>query len=156
MARKFEFRLEAVERVRRRARDAQRRAVARSLGELNAVDAVIAGYQHELGLTLDLARACQAAVHLPMAQLRDQHLYRGWLRRRIDDTGEERKRRLGALRAAQAALAEASKQLRVIEQLRERQWAAHAAALAKAEQLAVDEAALQGHRRATTEATSGE
>lgn len=142
MARRFRFRLDAVERLRCTVRDAQQRVVA------DAARAVAAAQRRESAWADDLhgsfvgSRMVQSAARVDMACLRTYQLYRGWLRRTIESAGAEVSERSQTLEGERTKLAEASKQLKVIQKLRERQWRRHIQEIKREEQAVNDEAAV--------------
>lgn len=147
MARRFRFRLETVRKLRRQAQDVQRRAVADVVRTVGLVEERIAGLTRQLHGTTDQSRNAQQARRLDMASLRGHQFYRSWLHRQITEADAELTRRKAQLEAERARLAEASKRLKVIEKLRERQWTRYRTGVAREEQAAADEAALTMHMR---------
>jgi flagellar export protein FliJ len=141
MARRFPFRLKTVQRLREQARDAQRRVVAEKVRQVGTVEQHIAAFTGELDRAVGESRDSQAAARIDIAAVRDQHRYRGWLRRRMGDSFADWEVKQRELFAEQAGLIEASKRLRVIEKLRDRQWREYQAEVRREEQAATDEAA---------------
>ncbi len=142
MARRFRFRLDVVERVRRSLRDAQQRVVA------EAARAVAAARNRETSWTNDLqgsfagSRMIQSSARIDMTCLLTYQLHRGWLRRTIESAGAEVLEKLHKFEEERTKLAEASKHLKVIEKLRERQWQRHVQEIKREEQAVNDEAAV--------------
>ena len=147
MAGRFRFSLEVVRRVRRQAQDAQRRAVADAVRTVTAVENRIEQLTRELADTMDRTRDVHRPGRLDIASLRGHQFYRGHLHRRILESGAELSGRQTELQRERAKLAEATKQLKVIEKLREKHWQRHLTEVRRAEQAAFDEAALQVYRR---------
>lgn len=155
MARRFRFRLDTVERVRRSLRDAQQRVVA------EAARAVAAARSRETSWTNDLqgsfagSRMVQCAARIDMSCLLTHQLHRGWLRRTIESAGAEVLEKLHKFEEERIKLADASKHLKVIEKLRERQWQRHVQEIKREEQATNDEAAvhmfLRGARTSAVE-----
>ena len=147
MARGFRFRLEVVRRLRKQAQDAQRRVVAgavRSVAEAQNRLTELAG---ELRSTVGRTRETQRARRIDVVSLQRHQLYRGWLYRRRMEAREELGRRHVELDRQRENLAEATKQLKVIEKLREKQKMRYDLRVERQERAAYDEAALQTHRR---------
>ncbi len=142
MARRFRFRLDVVERLRRSVRDAQQRVVA------EAARAVAAARNRETSWTNDLqgsfaqSRMVQSSARIDMACLLTYQLHRGWLRRTIESAGAEVLEKLHKFEEERTKLSDASKHLKVIEKLRERQWQRHVKEIKREEQVANDEAAV--------------
>lgn len=149
---RFRFRLEVVRRVRRQAQDEQRRVVADVVQAVAAAEQRVAGMTQALAETIEHKRGVQQAARLDVASLRGHQFYKGWLQRRILESHAELSRRRVDLDRARARLGEVTRQLKVIEKLREKQWVRHQAAVMREEQAAFDELALQAHlRRERTE-----
>ncbi len=150
MARKFRFRLETVRRLREQARDARRRVVSEN------VRAVTGAEQHRAELVrarrdrMQEMRLVQQTGRLDAVSIRRHFVHAGYLEHQLDVSETELTKRRGELRAEQDRLAEASKRLRVIEKLHERQWRRYLADVAREEQAALDEAAVQPYTRRPT------
>lgn len=147
MAGKFRFRLETVERIRRRELDERRRDVAAAVRDAQRVKDRIEMLTQQLATTIEIKRGLQRGDRLDMRSLRNHQFHQGDLHRRLLQSGEELRRCEQTVRQEREKLAEASKRLKVIEKLREKQWHRHVTALRKAEQAAMDEAALQKYMR---------
>jgi len=143
MARRFRFRLETVRKVRERERDAQRRALAEAIGQVRRIEERIALFSAQLRRMVEECRGAQRRGPLDMASVRGQQFYRGWLQRCILVSDVERTAGKARVDAERARLGEASKRLKVIENLRARQWARHKAEVAREEQAIANETALQ-------------
>lgn len=142
MARRFRFRLDVVERLRRSARDAQQRVVGEAALAVAAAQSRELAWTNDLHGSFDQSRSVQSAARIDMIFLRTYQLYRGWLHRIIESAGDEVSERLQKLEGERTKLAEASKHLKVIEKLRERQWQRHVREIKREEQAANDEAAV--------------
>ena len=151
MAGRFRFRLDVVERLRRQARDARRRVVGDAVRAVQSVEHRIDQLARQLAETFDRTRGVQRAERLDMVSLRGHQVYRGYLHRRILQSGVELSERQRELEVERDKLAEASKRLRVIEKLHERHWRRYLTQLHREEQAVNDEAALQGFLRGRRE-----
>lgn len=147
MARKFHFRLRTVERLRKQAVDQQRRIVAEAQRAAGAAEEANAARNRELEHEREAARQRLDARVLDLPLLRSQQLFRAWLKGKAVETVRQAVSARADLGRERACLAEASKRLKVIEKLRERQWQRHTAAAQRAEQALYDEAALQRYVR---------
>jgi flagellar export protein FliJ len=78
-----------------------------------------------------------------VTSLRGHQFYWGWLHRKILESTVELAARKTRLEVERGKLSEASKRLKVIENLRDRQLARYQAAVAREERAASDEAAMQ-------------
>lgn len=147
MARRFRFRLETVRRVRERERDAQRRAVARAVQVVTHVQERITALTTQLQHTIDDARGVHETARIDMRSLRGHQLYRGWLHRKILESDAELVQRKVEYESERTRLAESSKRLKVIENLRDRQWARYRKEVVREEQVAADEVGIQRYLR---------
>ena len=143
MAGRFRFRLGVVERLRRQARDSQRRVVADAVRGVRHVEQRIAGLTRQLAETVDGTRAAQEAERLDVVSLRGHQIYRGGLHRWILESDAELGERQRELDTERNRLVEASKRLKVIEKLRERHWGRYLTQLRREEQAITDETAVQ-------------
>jgi flagellar export protein FliJ len=147
MARRFRFRLEAVRKLRERERDGQRRVVADAQREVRRIEQRIALLTEQLHGTIDRSREVHRRGHLDMVSLRGHQFHSGWLQRCILASDVELCAGRARVDAERARLGEVSKRLKVIENLRERQWTRYRAEVAREEQGVADEAALQMYLR---------
>lgn len=147
MARRFRFKLEAVQKLRKQARDAQRSQLANALQAFRQKEDMILEYEHQLGETVSSTRTAQSADQLEMGLIRRHQFYRTRLHQRIAQAAIELEETRKDLRREQAKLGEATQRLRAIEKLREKQWARHALHAAREEQAELDEAGAQGYIR---------
>ena len=139
MAGGFRFRLDAVERLRRQDRDGQRRKVAEAARDVQHVENRIALLTQQLADTVDGTRRQRQAQFLDVVSLKRQQFYRGELNRRIEESNKGLLEKLAALEAQRATLIESSRQLKVIEKLRERFRARHEEKMRRIERRAMDE-----------------
>lgn len=153
MARRFQFRLETVRRLRRQARDVQRRVVADAVRAATTVELRIAGFLRRLQGTLDRSGETMQPGRLDVASIRRHQIQRSWLHRKIDESNVELGQRRQELDAQRDKLVEVSRRLEVIELLREKRWRRYLADTARREQTVGDEAALQGYLRGRREST---
>lgn len=152
MAKRFRFRLETVERLRKQARDEQRRAVAIAVRELAAAEARAAEWTEQLRRTVELTRSARMSETLDVAALRGSQFHRNWLHGRILESQAEIGQKRMSLDAERIKLGEATAKVKVLEKLRQRRWTRHLQTVAREEQAVADEIAGQGHlRRSTTD-----
>lgn len=143
MAQQFRFRLETVRKLRSQARDRQRRIVAEAVQQVVRNEEHIAQVNRELRSSLDDALSDRSAMKMDVAALRENQLYRGWLHRKILDADIELTKSNSVVNQERSKLVEATKRLKVLEKLRERQWDRYQTKLKRAEQMMYDEASLQ-------------
>ncbi len=151
MAKRFRFRLEAVQRVRTQKRDAQRREVAAAAQRATDVEQRLGQLGDTLRATLDGSRSRRCAERLDVAVLSGDQQQREFLHRAILACQEELRQRQQELKAERVKLADTSKRLKVIETLREKQWRRHREEANREEQAEGDEVAVQRYVRAHAE-----
>ncbi len=145
MARRFQFRLATVLRVRAvREREAKRR-VAEKWAEIARLDALTQQTYAELDARQETLRKTQHAAGLDLQELARQRAWIAHLRKMQWERQNLRRRLLEQLRELQAQLAAARTQTRVIEKLKERNLAAYRAALGKHEQSQSEQLAQHLH-----------
>ncbi len=139
MAKRFQFRLETVLRVRRQREDAAKRVVADRLRQIAEVKSEMRAMQDQIDSELSAFRASHASGELDMRQVA-RHRY--WLVQ-LDQgvmTNTSRLRDLErALAQERQELGEARKQVRILEKLEERQRERYMKALERAEAAENDE-----------------
>jgi flagellar FliJ protein len=111
--------------IRRQREDQHKRIVAERLGQIAEVRNEIRRLEELSSQGLDAIRAVQQAGRLDLQQALTQ---RGWVAH-LHKASLDAQSRLGTLEARlaqeRAALAEAAKQRRILEKLKERQWSRH-------------------------------
>lgn len=147
MARRFRFRLETVRRLRKQTMDAQRRVVAVAVRAVTLVEERIAVLTRRRFGAVGQSRDAMRSHCLDLVSLRGQQVYRAWLDHEIAKSNESLAGKRVDLEVERAKLAETSKELKVIEKLRERQWKRFCVEIAREQQAANDEAALQMYLR---------
>jgi len=155
MAKRFRFRLDVVERVRRQKRDQHRRTVAEAVRAVRHMEDYTASLSDQLRRCVEEMVLAQSHVSLDVALVRTQEYHRNWLHRQMVNARFELDRRQNDLIAKRGELAEATKQLRVIEKLRERQWQRHVLEARREEQTISDEMAVTQYLRASAAAAQG-
>lgn len=147
MARRFEFRLETVERLRRAAKEQQQRAVAAAAREVRRVEERIQRTSDELRAQVHETRSAGRARRIDVGVIRSHEFYNARLQRTILYAQADLAARQRELAAERNKLAEAMKRLKVIEKLRERQWQRFRQEQERQDQAETDEMALQMVRR---------
>lgn len=147
MAKRFRFKLEAVKRIRVQSRDAQRRAVADAVREVQLKEEAIREYEGQLRDTVTKTTVAQEAQRLDMTLIRGHQFYRTRMQQRIVRAELDLADSQAELRGQQAKLGEATKRLRVIEKLYDKQWQRYTLQVAREEQAELDEVAAQGFVR---------
>ncbi len=97
----------------------------------------------------------QSDARLDVTLVRTQEFHRNWLSRQMVNARVECDRRQGELASKRGELAEATKQLRVIEKLRERHWQRHVMEVKREEQSISDEMAVTRYLSASAATAQG-
>ncbi|MEK7710751.1 MAG: flagellar FliJ family protein [Planctomycetota bacterium] len=141
MAKRFQFRLEVVRKLRERAHDEQRRVVAGAIGAVAGAERRIERLSDQLRETVEVTRGERLTERLDVAALRGQQFYRSWLHGRLLDSDAALAKKKVELDLERAKLGEASAQLKAIEKLRERRWKRYLVQVRREEQAVNDEVA---------------
>lgn len=147
MAKRFQFRLEMVERIRRTARDEQRRVVAEKLRRVRGIEEQLAELRDRYEANVESMRTLQRATVLDGAAIRAQQYYRGQLDRMTGAISSELEKAEAELKRERDELAERTKQLKAIEKLHERRRKQYEAEQRRREQIESDEQSVQAYRR---------
>ncbi|MGB0714390.1 MAG: flagellar export protein FliJ [Phycisphaerae bacterium] len=163
MAKNFRFRLSKVLDIRVRARDEQRIHFARAQAAVQEVDMLIDSLRDSMAANGDAGRRALSATRddgtLDIEVLRSQVAVQRTLEARISQQLQHRSASAAHLEEQRAKLVEASRMVRVIEKLRERQLAQHMEAERLAEARAADDAASSRYtnlERSMADSLSGE
>lgn len=141
MAKKFQFRLDAVRDMRKRARDEAARRVAVKLTEVAAVQRRVEDFSRQLRDLVDTGRADREGKSIEIAALRMQQYYGKWLHDRIMETSTALLQRESELSEERGNLTQATAKLKAIEKLREKRWQKHVLLVRREEQATTDEVA---------------
>jgi len=133
MAKRFEFRLEALLKIRKQAEDACKRAVADRLRSIGVVQGEIAVLQDQIRSEIGAFRRTHAVGRLDVTQVMRHrhwliHLHQGALMGHARLAELQRR-----LQEDRAALAETRKRVRILEKLKERQYERYRRDLDRAE-----------------------
>ncbi|UCG16766.1 MAG: flagellar export protein FliJ [Phycisphaerales bacterium] len=148
MAKRFQFRLEAVLKVRKRKRDEARRIVADRQRRIGRIAERITACRNGIGEAVEESRRVQHATAPDVTALRRYRSYIAAMDRAIGDAEIAMSGERDRLREEQRQLARANKEVKAIEKLRERQLARHCEQERRADRAEGDEISLQLHRRA--------
>ena len=146
MARRFQFQLETMLRVRQlREREAKRKVAAKR-AEIALVDRLNTQTVEEISRQQAALLAGQREGRLDPLTLQRGRAWIGHLRRTIGQRHVQRAELLAQWQELQAAWHAARTQARIIEKLRERRWEEYVHDRERKEQAAADELAQQLHR----------
>ena len=143
MAKKYSFRLQTVLRLRKTTEDECRRRVADRLRTIAQVESDVRhlGEQHDW--EVERSRAEQLGPGMDVLTVRRRRGYMGHLRRRKHACEAHIRSLREKLDQEQRALAQASKEVKALEKLRDRQWERHRAGQLRAERAEEDEIGQQ-------------
>ncbi len=147
MAKRFVFRLDAVLKVRRQRRDHCRRVFAEQLRLVQQQERHLAELGDRVQAESRVRRSDAGQGELDMNLLRSRQYYVGHLQRTIESQEVELERLRQALEAERETLVGASRELKVIEKLRERQWERHCEAASRRETAEANESSVDLFRR---------
>lgn len=142
MAGPFQFRLEVVQRLRRLELEREQRVMAgcvQAVLEARQLADLVAGRMDE---NAQQRRNMQQDSRPDVAGLRTEQLHLLWLRRMQDQTRQELARRQEIMEAQRQKLVAASRKVKVIEKLRDRQWKRYQDEERRAERKEHDELAM--------------
>ncbi|MBI1825603.1 MAG: flagellar export protein FliJ [Planctomycetes bacterium] len=141
MAKRFQFRLEAVRRIREQAKDARLRDLAGAVRQFSASKHVLESLGDQLSESTDELRGSKKLGLLDLSALRAQQYFGVWLEWQIRDASADVQEKRKAVDAERKKLADANAQFKAIEKLRERAIARHALQNRREEQMEMDEIA---------------
>ena len=129
------------------ARDRQQRTLADAVRSVESAGQRIANVTQQVEDAAAHTRFDRQRERLDVASIRATHLYRGFLEQQLAQERIALGRTMADLDAHRAKLGEATKNLKVIENLRDRQWRRHRVEVARQEQAAYDEVGAQQYAR---------
>jgi flagellar protein FliJ len=125
LARRFQFRFETMLKIRQQREDQHKRIVGERLAQIAEIREELSRLEQLTGQGIHSVRAIQQVGRIDLQQVMAQ---RGWVAH-LHKATLEAQARIGALEARlaqeRAALAEAAKQRRILEKLKERQEERH-------------------------------
>lgn len=139
----FEFQLEGVLRHRERAEKDRQRDLAAAQSEMVRLDAELQSLNRDVQQSTADVRDHHLVGRLDMGYLAAHRRYMLGMQRRVMAVAERMGQQQVVVDAARRALAEASKQKKILEKLKEKQQLAWAAAIARHEAVALDELTTQ-------------
>ncbi len=146
MAKKFQFKLEVVRKLRERERDIQRRKVAESIRAVTEAERRVEGLNASLRGTMDDGRNVLSSIRLDLGQVRSQRFYQSWLHGTILESNEELGKRERELTVDREELGRVNARFQSLEKLKEKKWQRHLQEVSKEERAMFDEIALQRYQ----------
>lgn len=147
----FEFRLDVVRDLRRRARDLQINALSRSIAHASAAANAISRFAKQLDDAAEYERDGKHGAALDMAALRSNAYFATWLTQKIEQSRARLSECEILVSEERGKLAKATAQWKAIERLREKRWKMHVAKTKRVEQSATDEFGARSFALANTE-----
>lgn len=141
MAKKFQFRLDVVRDMRKRARDEAARLVAGKVAEVANVQRRVEAFSRQLRDLVETGCADRGEKSLEIAALKMQQYYGKWLHDRITESTATLMQTEAELSEDRGKLTQATARLKAIENLRERRWQRHLLVVRREEQAITDEVA---------------
>jgi flagellar FliJ protein len=141
MAKVFRFRFETMLKIRRQREDERKRVVADRLHQIAQVRKQMHSVDRQIAEEIDAIRNCQIEGTIDLQQTVRHRNWLTQLRRAALDAQSRLQFHETRLAQDRAALAEATKQRRILEKLKERQWSRHETGVRKAETREADDAA---------------
>lgn len=143
MAKKYTFRLQTVLRLRKTTEDECRRRVAVCLREIALAESDVRRLDEQFGWEVSRSRDDQQSSEMDVTIVRQRRSYMGYLQRRHYEIEEHIRVLRKKLQENQGALAHASKEVKALEKLRDRQWDRQRELERRAEQAEEDEIGQQ-------------
>jgi flagellar FliJ protein len=147
VARRFQFRLETVLRLRREREQAQQRVVAERVRLLSAAQGRLRAAGDQLIDAVAAARGDRGVGRLDVTQIARQRFWIGHLQRIVMEEEQSSHEIAHRLVAERRRLTELARDRRAIEKLRERQERRHRDEFARVERIELDEVATIAWRR---------
>lgn len=142
----FHFRLETLQKIREAERDNRRRRLAEALQALQIVAQRRQELEVEAAVVKERTRSASLPGELDVSTLMNHQRYTLLLVAQRQQLQEQAARIEDEVHRRRAALVEADRQVRVLDKLREKQWAAFRKEQEQRDQKEMDEVALRGNR----------
>lgn len=143
MAKKYSFRLQTVLRLRKTTEDECRRRVADRLRAIARAESEVRRLEEQHEWEVDRSRTEQLSPGMDVLTVRRRRGYMGHLRRRAHACEAHIRSLQERLEQEQRASAQASKEVKALEKLRDRQWERYRAGQLRAERAEEDEIGQQ-------------
>jgi len=143
MAKKYTFRLQTVLRLRKMAEDECRRRVADRLREIGRAESDVRRLEEQYDWEIGRSRDDQQSPSMNVMTVRLRRSYMGHLQRSERECEAHIRVLREKLEEEQRALAHASKEVKALEKLRDRQWERHREQQRRAERAEEDEIGQQ-------------
>ncbi len=141
MAKRFRFPLETVLKIRKRREDERKRVVARRLSGIARAEAQAASLREQIDAELRAVRQARQAGVIDVVMIARHRHWLGRLQRGLLEEEAHLRTLRAELAQDRAELAEASKQAKIIQKLKERQQQRYEYELARQDRIDADEMA---------------
>jgi flagellar protein FliJ len=147
MAKRFIFRLDTLLKLRKRKEDEQRRVVAERLRDVRRCQATITDLRCRISDALAGEREMRLRGSLSVTRVLAEQRWRAHLDRRLAASGQQLTTLEKAHRESQSVLAERSRDVKVLEKLREKRHQAHMMEQERIERIETEEVGMQMYVR---------
>ena len=145
MAKRFNFRLETVLKLRKQNEEKKQRALAERLGEMSTLQDHLMGLNSQIASERRVAGSFAVHAHLDVPAMSKRRFWVSHLQRGVLDTESQIRKLEESVLEDRHALAEAAQEFKIVETLRSKQQQEHDQMQARQETIEADEIALQYH-----------
>ena len=145
MAKRFNFRLETVLKLRKQSEQEKQRVLAVRLREMSTLRDHLMGLNEQIASELRLAGGFAVHAHLDVPALSKRRFWVSHLQRGVLETESKMRELEESLLEDRKALAEAAREFKIIETLRSKKRQQHDQMLEREETIEADETSLQYH-----------
>lgn len=145
MAKRFNFRLETVLKLRKQNEEKKQRALAERLREMSTLQDHLMGLNSQIASERRVAGSFAVHAHLDVPAMSKRRFWVSHLQRGVLDTESEIRKLEESVLEDRHALAEAAREFKIVETLRSKQQQEHDQMHARQETIEADEIALQYH-----------
>lgn len=139
MAKRFRFRFETMLKIRRQREDQHKRIVAERIRQIRQVERERVSLERRIAENMEAIRQSQAGGTIDLQQAIRHRNFLTHLHRAALEAESQRRGLEARLAQERQALAEAAKQCRVLDKLKEHQWDRHRREQERIEQNAADD-----------------
>ena len=145
MAKRFNFRLETVLKLRKQNEEKKQRALAERLREMSTLQDHLMGLNSQIASERRVAGSFAVHAHLDVPAMSKRRFWVSHLQRGVLDTESQIRKLEESVLEDRHALAEAAQEFKIVETLRSKQQQEHDQMQARQETIEADEIALQYH-----------
>ena len=145
MAKRFNFRLETVLKLRKKNEEEKQRALAERLREMSTLQDHLMGLNSQIASERRVAGSFAVHAHLDVPAMSRRRFWVSHLQRGLLETESKIRKLEESVVEERKALAEAAREFKIIETLRSKQRQEHDQVQERQETIEADEIALQYH-----------